>query len=195
MNYKKTLQPVNHTVEELKLITKMYNENHKGISFKVAQSVKNQLVAEELVAEIFCKASQKIRLFDENSGAISTWLYTLANNVIIDYFRSSTCNNNYNTTNVESFMNDDEKNTFDFVAPTSTLADSKVNNAEILNKVDLAISNLDLKYQKIAILYFKFEYSYNEIQSILNLPLGSVKAMLFRARTMLQTELKVAKTA
>lgn len=194
MNYK-SLKQVDHTVEELKVISKMFNDHYKAISFKVSKVIRNNDLADDLVSEIFCKASQKIRLYNKESGELSTWLYTIANNHIIDYLRSNANGLNLSTINVNGYVNDDGNESFDFVAPTSTNADEKINNSEILKTVDSAIEKLDVKYKRIAILYFKFEYSYDEISEILNLPLGSVKGMIFRTRQLLQENVKAIQMA
>jgi len=192
MNYEKSLQAITHTPKELKTITKMYSDHYNGLLFKMYACVKDRNIAEDLVADVFCKASQKIRLFDKNSADISTWLYSIANNHLIDYLRSI---KNKKTVNVNGYTNDEGKESFDFLAPKSSNADSLINNKEIEDKIILAFENLKPNYKEVATLYFINEYSYNEIANILNIPLGSVKGMLNRAKIMLQDSLKVVKMA
>lgn len=195
MNYEKSLNEVNHTVEELKVISKMFNDHYNAISFKVSKVIKNNDLAEDLVSEIFSKASQKIRLYNKDNGELSTWLYTIANNHIIDYLRSNANNLKSNTVNISGYVDEDGNESFDFVAPTSTNADENLKNSEIMKQVNSAIENLDSKSKEIASLYFKSEYSYKEICDELNLPLGTVKAMIFRVREKLQQSLKVLQMA
>lgn len=195
MNYETSLQEIDHTAEELKMITKMYNENYNGIYFKVLQAIKNQEVVEDLVAEIFCKASQKIRLYNSEKGEINTWLYNIANNHIIDYIRSDANKNNKNTVKVNGFVNEDGKESFDFIAPVSTNADKDILAGETQKQIVAAFHNLKPKYRRIASLYFISGYKYSKIATILNVPEGTVKGMINRARTMLQESLKVGQTA
>jgi RNA polymerase sigma factor (sigma-70 family) len=62
--------------------------------------------------------------------------------------------------------------------------------AEIKGKINNAIDKLDVKYRRVAILYFLWEYEYSEIAIILNVPMGTVKGMLSRSRAKLQDSLK-----
>ena len=204
MNYDKSLKSVDHTANELKLISKMYNEYYTGLFNKVKNAVKNREIVEDLVAEIYCKASQKIRLYNEDNGEISTWLYKIANNHIIDYFRAN-ANKNKNTIRIDGYLDSEGKENFEldsegkenfeFVSPTSQNADSLAINNETENNLIVAFETLKPKYQEIATMYFINEYSYDEIGNMLNIPLGSVKAMIHRARTKLQESLKVAQMA
>jgi len=54
------------------------------------------------------------------------------------------------------------------------------------------MSTLKPKYQRIAELYFLQDKPYNEVAELLEIPLGTVKGMINRVRTMLQAELKPA---
>lgn len=51
-------------------------------------SVGNDMLAEDLTAETFRKAWQNRQKFDQNRGAFSTWLFSIARRTAIDYFRS-----------------------------------------------------------------------------------------------------------
>jgi len=45
-------------------------------------------VAEDITSDVFHKALQKINLYDEDKGVFSAWIYRIARNNVIDYYRS-----------------------------------------------------------------------------------------------------------
>jgi RNA polymerase sigma factor (sigma-70 family) len=95
---------------------------------------------------------------------------------------------------VSDFVREDEednRNIFNkFLSPKTDQADEVILNGEINTKVKSAIEKLDMKNYKVAILYFLWEYEYHEIASILSVPMGTVKGMIYRIRAILQGSLK-----
>jgi len=144
--------------------------------------------AEDLTIEAFGKAFKSLKLYTPNY-AFSTWLFRIATNNCIDFMRKKakigpTVN-----------LDDDEKEYQKVVQiPSGTpnpeeemIKDQKINTMhECVNRLRPAYRRL------IELRYFK-EYSYEEIVDELGLPLGTVKAQLFRAREYLQDMLKEKK--
>ena len=89
----------------------------------------------------------------------------------------------------QSDGNDEEKSYFNFVAPEQSKADNEVLTKELHGKIAKAFRTLKPKYRKIAILYFLRDLPYVEIAEIVNVPMGTVKGMISRARQKLQAEL------
>ena len=54
----------------------------------VAGKISNSHDAEELVSSIFLKVVRKLDSFDPTKASVSTWIYTITRNTVIDYFRS-----------------------------------------------------------------------------------------------------------
>lgn len=75
---------MNRTEEREALYT-AYSEKVRGYVFgKVA----NRHDAEDLVSDVFLKAYEKYPTFDADRASVSTWLYTITRNTVIDYFRT-----------------------------------------------------------------------------------------------------------
>ena len=75
---------MNRTEEREALYT-AYSEKVRGYVFgKVA----NRHDAEDLVSDVFLKAYEKYPTFDAGRASVSTWLYTITRNTVIDYFRT-----------------------------------------------------------------------------------------------------------
>ena len=53
----------------------------------IAARVQRRADAEDLCADVFEKAFRKKDAFDESKASISTWIFTITRNTVIDYFR------------------------------------------------------------------------------------------------------------
>lgn len=156
-----------------------------AIYFMLLKMVNNKSDAEDLTIEAFGKAFKKIQQYSP-SFAFSTWLFKIASNNCIDYLRkkkgnivsldnSSEDNDMTSTTNLQSSAPDPEE---------KMIRDQK---AKLMQTV---VSKLKPRYRKLVELRYFEEYSYEEIAEELDLPIGTVKAQLFRARDLLYNILK-----
>ena len=68
--------------------------------------------------------------------------------------------------------------------------DSETDNEFLGKKIQYAIDKLPENFKTVAILRDVQELSYDDISNILNVPLGTVKSRINRARIQLQEELK-----
>lgn len=170
---------------------KVYIENRQMVFNHVMSIIKNYHDSEEVCNDVFLKM---IRLnanpktaFNPELSALRTWIRTITNSVVLDYFRT---NHQDRYKAVSEFVNEEGQETFSFESPKSTQADTDVLSSETKADINSAIESLDVKYRRIAILYFLWQYEYNEIADILNVPMGTVKGMLNRCRAKLQLSLK-----
>ena len=145
--------------------------------------VNNKSDAEDLTLEAFGKAFRNIQQYTPNY-AFSTWLFKIATNNCIDYIRKRKAN----VISIDQNMDDQEGA---YIPPTAMLSSGNLDPEENLIKeqnvklVQDVVAKLKPRYRNlIELRYFK-EYSYEEIANELNLPLGTVKAQLFRARELL----------
>jgi len=166
--------------------TELLNKYRGAIFNLVFKMIKNREEAEDLVQETFVKAFSALPSFDEQY-AFSTWLFKIATNNCIDYLRKK------------------KLKTFSIDKPTEakegeikqTYKDAKTPDPEVdtIEKersfiIEDAIKCLPAKYRDAIILRHKEDKSYEEISEILNLPIGTVKARIFRAREKLKKYLK-----
>ncbi len=158
-----------------------------AIFFMLLKMVNNKSDAEDLTIEAFGKAFKNIAQYSPNF-AFSTWLFKIASNNCIDYLRKKRTN----FVSIDGSHNDDKENS----EPTIHLKDDMPDPEENLIKDQKAllmrtiVKKLKPRYRTlIELRYFK-EYSYEEIAEELDLPIGTVKAQLFRARELLFQTLK-----
>ena len=150
-----------------------------AIYFMLLKMVNNRSDAEDLTLEAFGKAFKNLHQYTP-TFAFSTWLFKIASNNCIDFLRKkkgvhiSIENNDQNENGDQIRLKSKELN------PEEKLI--RMQKAILLRKV---VRRLKPRYQTLVELRYFREFSYEEIAKELNLPLGTVKAQLFRAREML----------
>jgi RNA polymerase sigma-70 factor, ECF subfamily len=170
----------------------IYKNFNKPILNYIYNKVKNIEDAQDICQEVFIRLHKHLANYDVYKAKISTWLYTIANNLIIDHYRTDKSGN---YTNVSSFVDAETgKETYQFVADESYETEVVMDNADKSLKIAKAFASLKPSYKRIAELYFLEDKPYNEIAEICNVPMGTVKGMINRCRAMLQGELKDIRT-
>ncbi len=162
-----------------KAFAHLLNRYKDAIYFMLLKMVNNRSDAEDLTLEAFGKAFKNLHQYSP-TFAFSTWLFKIASNNCIDFLRKkkgvtvSIENSDQNENNDQIKLKSKELN------PEEKLI--RMQKAILLRKV---VRRLKPRYQTLVELRYFKEYSYEEIAKELNLPLGTVKAQLFRARGML----------
>ncbi len=147
--------------------------------------VKSKEDAEDLMIETFEKAFRKINSY-KSDYAFSTWLFRIATNHGIDHIR--TLQNKYDNVYIDKVTDYDR----DFQKSVIITEDSMNPEESIVNNQEKRIikdvvQKLPPDYRRIVVLRYFEDYSYNEISEKLELPIGTVKARLFRSRELLQS--------
>ena len=68
--------------------TKIYEDYHSKVLGYVVNQINDFHMAEDLTSDIFVKVYEKIDTFDESKASISTWIFTITRNKLIDYYRT-----------------------------------------------------------------------------------------------------------
>lgn len=66
----------------------VYAEYCEKVSRYISGKLTEKAEAEDLTSEVFLKIYEKIDSFDESRASLSTWVYTITRNTVIDYFRT-----------------------------------------------------------------------------------------------------------
>ncbi len=67
---------------------KIYTEYKEKVERYISGKVENSHDAEDLVSAVFLKVYHNIESFDNLKASISTWIYSITRNTVIDYFRT-----------------------------------------------------------------------------------------------------------
>lgn len=155
-----------------------------AIYFMLLKMVNNPSDAEDLTIEAFGKAFKNIKQYTPNF-AFSTWLFKIATNNCIDFIRRKKTN----SVPIEQTNEDDE---VIHIPVHSTALDPEENliNEQKIKMMRGIVAKLKPRYRKLIEMRYFDEFSYEEISEELELPIGTVKAQLFRARELLYQVLK-----
>ncbi|MGD2033630.1 MAG: sigma-70 family RNA polymerase sigma factor [Bacteroidales bacterium] len=172
------------TQGDQKAYAELMGRYRDAIYYMLLKMVNNASDAEDLTIEAFGKAFKNIQQYTPNY-AFSTWLFKIATNNCIDFIRKKKAT----TVSLDQNDEDTEKAPQDLQAPILDPEESMIKSQKQVMMREI-VSKLKPRYRKlIELRYFK-EYSYEEIAEELELPIGTVKAQLFRARELLFNILK-----
>ena len=155
-----------------------------AIYYMLLKMVNNKSDAEDLTIEAFGKAFKNIAQYTPNY-AFSTWLFKIATNNCIDFIRKKKAN----LISLDQTSEDQDS------IGTPLQADTPDPEEDMIKSQRMALTRsvvekLKPRYKTLVELRYFKEYSYEEIANELNLPIGTVKAQLFRARELLFNILK-----
>jgi RNA polymerase sigma factor (sigma-70 family) len=167
-------------------IEELYKKYYNPILNFIMQMLHNSNNAEELTNDTFMKAMQNMEKFNSEKSNISTWLHTIAKRLVIDFVRKDDSDKYINVSN---FV-DESGNEKIQLKDNCNNSDEDLENKELLEAVHKAMAQLKPKYQKIATMFFIEDKPYPEIAEALEMPIGSVKGMVFRIKAMLRGELQ-----
>jgi RNA polymerase sigma-70 factor (ECF subfamily) len=154
------------------------------IVFKI---VRDKETANDLVQETFMKAFASLASY-RSEYRFSTWLYKIAANSSIDHLRKK---------RIKALSLDRKLETKDGTVEIE-IPDYSYHPGIVLERkeqrlsIEEAIQSLPGKYREVIIYRHKDDKSYEEIADLLSIPIGTVKARIFRARELLKKKLKNA---
>lgn len=155
-----------HHASANQLISKYYQEIY-GFVYKQTLDADLSL---DVTQEIFISVLQSIYRFDEKRASFRTWLYRVATNRLVDYYRSK--NYKYNQL-VEPLEDQDIQDQNDFIL--------SLEYKEDLERITLLVNQLDSSSQQIIRLKLFGEYTLQEIAEMVQAPLSTVKTKYYKA--------------
>jgi len=168
-----------------KAYAELLKRHWDSVYYMLLKMVHNKDDAEDLTIEAFGKAFKNLKSY-EPEYAFSTWLFRIANNNAIDHIRRQ----RNKTISIDSQgRNSDDDN------PVQLQSDFADPEEEMIRKQksDLLLAVVDQlkpRYSELIKLRYFSQYSYEEIAAKLNLPMGTLKAQLFRAKELLYNIIK-----
>jgi RNA polymerase sigma-70 factor (ECF subfamily) len=162
----------------------LMNRYKEAIYYMLLKMVNNASDAEDLTIEAFGKAFKNLEQYTPNF-AFSTWLFKIASNNCIDFIRKKRID--HISLDRETGDKDRASNIIMAEVPDPEEDLIKKQKAKLMRSI---VTTLKPRYRELVELRYFKEFSYEEIADELNLPLGTVKAQLFRARELLYNILK-----
>ena len=151
-----------------------------SIYFMALKMVNNKDDAMDLTVETFGKAFENIEKYKPDF-AFSTWLFRIATNNCIDFIRKK----RLNVVSFQTISDEDRDDKQLQIASDSLNPEQTSIKKQESEKLKSIVEQLPQRYRTLIVLRYYDEQSYEEIAQQLDLPLGTVKAQLFRARDLM----------
>ncbi|MCB0727426.1 MAG: sigma-70 family RNA polymerase sigma factor [Ignavibacteriae bacterium] len=164
---------------------KLMKKYYQMIYNLVYRMISKKEDVEDLTQEAFIKAFNSLQNFDKQF-AFSTWLFKIATNNAIDYLRKKKL---YTFSIDKEIQADDSDYKFE-IPDHENKPDKHILDDQLKQIINEAIETLPPKYKSVIVLRHKEEKEYEEIAKELKIPLGTVKAHIFRGRELLNKYLK-----
>ncbi|MEE4198796.1 MAG: sigma-70 family RNA polymerase sigma factor [Bacteroidales bacterium] len=155
-----------------------------AIYYMLLKMVNNKSDAEDLTIEAFGKAFKNLAQYTPHY-AFSTWLFKIATNNCIDFIRKKKAN----LISLDHSSDEQENLSTPLQSDSPDPEEDMIKNQRVALTRNV-VSKLKPRYRTLVELRYFKEYSYDEIANELGLPIGTVKAQLFRARELLYNILK-----
>jgi RNA polymerase sigma-70 factor (ECF subfamily) len=164
---------------------RLMKKYYKLVNNLIYRMIYNKDDVEDLTQEAFIKAFNSLEKFD-HQFAFSTWLYKIASNNCIDYLRKK----KLNTISIDKEIDGEDEDLRFEIPDNDYKPDRNILESEKTKILTDAINSLPEKYKSVILLRHQDDMEYEEIAKKLKLPLGTVKAHIFRGRELLNKYLK-----
>ncbi len=143
----------------------------------------DRIDAEDVVQETFLRVFKKKQLY-QSIAKFSTWIYTIAGNLAKTELRRRRRRRILSLTRMG--YEDKDYEVPDVYSSPERMVDSDMKEKEIRKEIEA----LPVKFREVVVLREIQEFSYEEISTILRIPLGTVKSRVNRGRLRLQKRLQ-----
>ena len=169
-----------------KAYTTLLSRYRNSVFHAMYKMVNNRDDADDLTLEAFGKAFRKLPTYAPNY-AFSTWLFKIAINNCIDHIRKK----RLKTLSMDDTILPDSDREFSHnIRDYEPDPEQMMMHDQKLTHVRRMVQRMNIKYRTMIELRYYEELSYEEIAQELHLPLGTVKAQLFRAKEILYQQLQ-----
>ena len=183
-----------HTDKELAALSAAGNQGavaellgryERPIFSLIYRMVRDRALAEDLAQEAFIRAFNAISSYDPRYK-FSSWIFKIANNHTIDHLRRRKLDTVSIDGSPHAQTAREEEQTRMVVESTDENPQEYVEHRELGDQIEQAIGTLRPEYRTAVLLRHVEGYAYEEIAEIMEVPLGTVKTYLHRARSELK---------
>lgn len=164
----------------------LYGRYFSAVKSFIRMMIKNEADVEDILLLAFGKAFKNLHRFNPQFK-FSTWIYKITTNCAIDFMRKK----RVKVVDIDEKYDDRPKEETKYYASSNLNPEEKAIYSDLIARCMKAANQLSDKHKAIFEMRFIKNYSYKEIAEELDIPLGSVKGNLFRARQDIKTLLGV----
>lgn len=162
----------------IRMIVERYERPVFSLHYRM---VRDRELAEDLSQETFIRAFNAIHTYNPRYK-LSSWLFKIANNLAIDHLRKRTLDT-VSIDGAPDALTESERAQTSYDIPSEEESPEEyAANRELGEQIEAAIAKLRPHYRVATVLRHVEGYSYEEIAGIMDLPLGTVKTYIHRAR-------------
>jgi RNA polymerase sigma-70 factor (ECF subfamily) len=170
-----------------KAYAELLHRYRESVYFMMLKMVGNKDDADDLTIEAFGRAFKRLHQYTPNF-AFSTWLFKIASNNAIDHLRKKKQGEPLSLDT--NFVNDEGQQLSQNIKAGTLDPEENYMKKQKIKMLNDVVDKLKPKYKELVVMFYYQEMSHEEISQKLNLPIGSIKAQLFRAREFLFNILK-----
>jgi RNA polymerase sigma-70 factor, ECF subfamily len=161
-------------------IVRQYHRRIYNVCYRFAGSAED---AEDLSQEVFIKMYRTLATYDAGRGSFTTWVTTVARNLLVDHFRKT--KQDRLTDSLDATPTDDPegRTLADKIEDRSTPPDARLQSRETGEAVHQALQKLSPELREAVILRDLQDMDYKDIALVLKVPEGTVKSRINRGRT------------
>jgi len=141
---------------------------------KVSAYVRNRIsdayAAEDIVSEVFMKVYQKLECYDESRASLSTWIYIITKNTVIDYYKKKKTQLAF----------------FDEITETESATDEAPAYEELLENLANALEKLGERERDLIILHYYRGYTLKRIAEMMGMSYINAKVIHSKALSALR---------
>ena len=154
---------------------KVYLDYKDKVTAYVRGKLANEHDVEDIVSTVFLKVYQRIDSFDPSKASLSTWIYTITRNTVIDYFKKRKIHIEF----------------LDEIAADTLPDDSLVDN-ELLEDLADALETLSERERDLIILHYYKGYTLKRISEMMDMSYINAKLIHTKALSMLRLNMRIA---
>ncbi len=154
-------------------VDRIYLDYRDKIMGYLHTHVSNHEDAEDLCSSIFLKIYSKLETYHPSESSLSTWIYSITRNAVIDYYR---------TRHVHAPIEED--------IPADEDLDESILHEETLEELSKALQNLPRELSDLLILHYYKNYTLQKISELMNISYGVVKLRHKKALALLRNAMK-----
>lgn len=171
--------------------SRIFGKYYNKIRMRFLIACRDEFLAEDLANEVLIKVYEKLDSFNEELACLNTWITTIASNHFVDYLRKHGSNPEISIETLGKSTEDNEDGDSvssiqfesDCLDPWQIMAHDE--RKMLLEEVISKSLKKEFLRELIHLRYFQ-EFSYEEIAKHLEIPVGTVKGSLFRARSIME---------
>ncbi len=164
----------------------LVNRYKRGVYTVIVRMVRDNETANDLSQETFIKLYRSLSSYDPEYR-FSSWLFKVANNLTIDHLRK----NRQKVYSLDAPVEAEDDQVGVQIASSGENPLDRVESLELGEQIKEAIMELPVDYRRVIVLRHVEDMSYEEIVEVTDLPLGTVKTLLFRGRRLLRKKLRI----